>query len=295
MYRAAFDDESTAIIYIWDARENYWPAAEAADPGSDHADPFSHASGLDLFQAAQARLDCLGIRTPRLYLAYPSWQHYPADVAVLEDVPGATLEAILKDDPRRARPVLERLDHALQVMHAHKAPGFGKVLHLSNGGTSRGSSCEHLVLERALRDLTEASARDSRIIQASSRLEDTLRRHAAIVRPRSDYSLIHGELGPDHVLVDRKGHPVIIDIEGLMYFDAEWEHVFLQLRFGQHYRFLRGRDLDQDRLNLYKLTMHLSLVAGPLRLLDGDYPEREPMMQIAEYNTLQALSLQQGT
>jgi hypothetical protein len=82
VYRAAFDDESTAIIYIWDAREDYWPAAEAADPGSDHADPFSHASGLDLFQAAQARLDCLGIRTPRLYLADPSWQHYPADVAV---------------------------------------------------------------------------------------------------------------------------------------------------------------------------------------------------------------------
>jgi hypothetical protein len=36
--------------------------------------------------------------------------------------------------------------------------------------------------------------------------------------------------------------------------------------------------------------MHLSLVAGPLRLLDGDYPERELMMQIAESNALQALS-----
>jgi hypothetical protein len=39
--------------------------------------------------------------------------------------------------------------------------------------------------------------------------------------------------------------------------------------------------------------MHLSLVAGPLRLLDGDYPHREPMLRIAEYNTQQVLALQQ--
>jgi hypothetical protein len=39
--------------------------------------------------------------------------------------------------------------------------------------------------------------------------------------------------------------------------------------------------------------MHLSLVAGPLRLLDGDFPEREPMLRIAEYNTQQVLARQQ--
>jgi hypothetical protein len=95
------------------------------------------------------------------------------------------------------------------------------------------------------------------------------------------------------VLVDREGHPVLIDIEGLMYFDAEWEHVSLALRFGRQYRMLREPGLDSARLNLYRLAMHLSLVAGPLRLLDGDYPDREPMLSIAEYNTQQVLALQQ--
>jgi hypothetical protein len=36
--------------------------------------------------------------------------------------------------------------------------------------------------------------------------------------------------------------------------------------------------------------MHLSLVAGPLRLLDGDFPDREFMMNIAEFNLQQACS-----
>ena len=71
-----------------------------------------------------------------------------------------------------------------------------------------------------------------------------MRRLAAAIRPRSDYRLIHGELGPDHVLVDGRGRPVIIDIEGLMYFDVEWEHVFVRLRFQEDYRFLHRDGVD---------------------------------------------------
>jgi hypothetical protein len=62
---------------------------------------------------------------------------------------------------------------------------------------------------------------------------------------------------------------------------------------GRQYRMLREPGLDPARLNLYRLAKHLSLVAGPLRLLDGDYPDREPMLSIAEYNTQQVLALQQ--
>jgi hypothetical protein len=46
------------------------------------------------------------------------------------------------------------------------------------------------------------------------------------------------------------------------------------MRFDQDYPLLQPGDLDRDRLRLYQLAMHLSLVAGPLRLIDGDYPDR---------------------
>lgn len=75
-----------------------------------------------------------------------------------------------------------------------------------------------------------------------------------------------------------------------MFFDIEWEHAFLQLRFGGHYRWLRASGLDDQRLRFYRLALHLSLIAGPLRLLDGDFPDREPMMKIAEHNTGEALA-----
>jgi hypothetical protein len=138
--------------------------------------------------------------------------------------------------------------------------------------------------------LAQAAARVPRVAAVHRQLADLLGELAAAVRPRRQYGLIHGELGPDHVLIDAAGDPVLIDIEGVMYFDIEWEHVFLQVRFGEHYRWLRTGELDDDRLRLYRLALHLSLVAGPLRLLDGDFPDRDAMLEIVESHTDKALA-----
>jgi hypothetical protein len=142
----------------------------------------------------------------------------------------------------------------------------------------------------SLADLDQAAARVERVAAARGRLEAVTREPELAVPPRTRYGLIHGELGPDHVLIDERGHPVVIDIEGVMFFDVEWEHAFLRLRFGEHYRWLRASDLDDRRLRFYGLALHLSLIAGPLRLLDGDYPDREPMLKIVEYNIARALA-----
>jgi len=75
-----------------------------------------------------------------------------------------------------------------------------------------------------------------------------------------------------------------------MFFDVEWEHVFLKIRFGEQYRLLQRADLDERRMALYTLAMCLSLVAGPLRLLDGDFPDRDGIISIAEANIHRTLA-----
>lgn len=179
----------------------------------------------------------------------------------------------------------------LGVMHRQRGRRFGRVDVLERGDKASGDSCEQVVLERALEDLAEAAERDPRIGSAAAPLRDRLQELAARVTPRTEHRLIHGELGPDHVLVDAQGHPVLIDIEGLMFFDVEWEHVFLQLRFGESYRALSRPGLDPARLDLFLLAMRLSLVVGPLRILDGDFPHRALMRGIADHNAKEALAL----
>ncbi|MGW0086890.1 phosphotransferase [Streptomyces sp. NPDC003393] len=277
----------SVIVYSWAEAENFWPAAEAADA----AHPLAPASGLVPFLAAQRRLDGIGVRAPRVFLTDDSRHRCPADLAVVEDVAGGTLEALLKTEPARASHALTELAAMLDVMHQQHSQSYGRVDVLERGDRASGDSCEQSVLARAIEDLAEAARRDPRIESAAVPLHDRLQELAARVAQRTQHGLIHGELGPDHVLVDASGHPVLIDIEGVMFFDVEWEHVFLRLRFGDQYPVLSRPGLDPARLDLYRLAMRLSLVAGPLRLLDGGFPHRTMMREIAEHNAREALAL----
>ena len=294
VYRLTFQDRSSAVAYVWSPDEDLWDAGPA-----DPRDPFSHASGLTLFTAAAHRLAAAGVRAPRLLHADPTHTHLPADVAIVEDLPGGSLEDLLDGDPAAVpkADALERMAALLGTLHSSTGPRFGKVAVVDNAGSSYGSSCEAVVVERALSDLDELPARDPRAAAAHAQLADAVRVLAAQVRPRTEpLTLIHGELGPDHVRVTPDGDLALIDIEGLMYFDAEWEHVFLRLRFGPHYDPLRTEGLDEDRLRLYRLATHLSLVAGPLRLLDvGDFHDPDFMRGIAEHHLQQALSIVERT
>ena len=72
-----------------------------------------------------------------------------------------------------------------------------------------------------------------------------------------------------------------------MYFDVEWEHVHMRVRLGRDWASTVGvDDLDEDRLALYMLVQRLFLVAGPMRLLDGDFPDRAFMRSIIEHNLM---------
>ena len=287
VYRLTMDDATTAIAYLWEDSENFWPTFEG---DGDLASPFSPNVGVDLFGAAHARLDSLGLRVPAVYLVDRDRVHYPADIAIVEDVPGENLMERFDRDPRAMEPTMARLAEALEAMRHYRAPGYGKVALIDEGGKSHATSCESYALQAALSWLAEAAARDQRIADARGRLEERLRTLAAAVQPRAEYSVVHGELGLDHVLVDRDGRPVLIDIEDLMYFDVEWEHVFLRIRIRAYSR-LEVDGLDEDRLALYMLTRLLALTAGPLRLLDGDIPNRGFFQDIAEHNLNKALAL----
>jgi hypothetical protein len=287
-YRLTMDDGGTALAYAWDDAEDYWQGVlpEGAD---DPADPFSHSSGLALFEAAALRLAAAGVRCPELLLADRSRALYPADIAVVEDVTGGSLEALLDKDPAAAERPLSVIADWLTAMAAVRSPSLGKVAFVDAGGRWPGGACETIMLDRALAHLTEIAGRDRRAADAQGRLGQVLHSLAEPIEPRAGSALIHGELGPDHVLLDRRGDPVLIDIEGAMYFDVEVEHVWVRMRFGEHYAKLSRGGLDEDRLRFYQLCMHLNLVTGPLRIADTNHPEREWFRDLAEYHLQRVL------
>ncbi|MEU2610074.1 phosphotransferase [Micromonospora sp. NPDC007271] len=277
VYRLTLDDGASCVVHVWNDDENYWPAQDEEADGQ-----FAAAAGLDLFAAAHAELTAAGVRVPQLLLLDRSRAVIPGDLAVVEDVRGGTLEARHARDPRRAEPVLARLSGQVRALHARRSDRYGRPLALAPAGAPPPHT---VVRDRALRHLAASARQVPRIAAVRDRIAAMIDAAHAAVTPRTGYALIHGELGPDHVLIDDRDQPVLIDIEGVMFFDLEWEHVFLELRFGDTYRHLAVDGLDEVRLRLYRLAMDLSLVEGPLRLLEGDFPDRAFMRSIADHAT----------
>lgn len=285
VYRLRLDDQTTVILYTWAASENYWPPAPAVPD-----DPFTDASGAELFAANYAALTAAGVRTPRLLMLDRDARYLPADLALVEDVGAVTLETLMEQDPAAAAAPLSTLGDALRRMHATRGPHYGKLAAIARGEAPQGRRTEDIIEDRALGHLDAAAVRDARLADARERIAGHVRRLRRAVTAREEYGLIHGELGPDHVLVTPSGEPAMVDIEGLTFFDVEWEHAWLQMRFGDAYSALRPVDLDLHRLEFYRYAQVLSLIEGPLRIADTDFPNRQWMLDLAEWNITKALA-----
>jgi hypothetical protein len=289
VYRVTLDDATSTIAYVWNADEDYWDGLLAEGHG-DPSNPFAHASGIDFFEGATRRLEAVGARSPRLLLADRSKNLYPGDIAVAEDVRGGTLQALLDRDPDAGRRTLAQLSDMLRRMHAYRAPAFGRVAWIDGGGAPPDTTCEQAYLERTLGNIATAVLHDPRAAEGEAMLQEKLRTLHAALESRDELGVVHGELCAEHTLVGPDGEPVIIDIEGLMYTDIEVEHCWMRMRFGPHYEALCNPDLDPQRLRYYQYVMHLDLVGGPLRIAQGDFPDRAWMLDVADFHLQKAIA-----
>ncbi|MCW6003324.1 aminoglycoside phosphotransferase [Micromonospora sp. CPCC 205371] len=285
VYRLGLNDQTTMMLYVWAPHENYWPAAAAVPD-----DPFTDASGAELFAASHAALLAAGVRVPQLMMFDRDRRYLDADIALVEDAGALRLEALLERDRAAADAPLSALGDALRQMHTTFGAHYGKLAAIARGEASQTRRTEDIIVDRALGHLDAAAARDDRLADAHHQIVAHVRLLRGAIAPREEYGLVHGELGPDHVLVTAAGEAVIIDFEGLAYFDVEWDHAWLQMRFGDTYPALRPVELDLDRLELYRYAQTLSLIDGPLRIADTDFPDRQWMLDLAEWNITKALT-----
>ncbi|GAB3334609.1 phosphotransferase [Micromonospora halotolerans] len=285
VYRLRLNDQTTVMLYVWAAGENYWPPSPTVPD-----DPFTDASGADLFAANHAALTAAGVRVPHLMMLDRDGRYLDADIALVEDAGALRLDALLERDPAAAATPLSALGDALRRMHTTLNPHYGKLAAIARGEASQTRRTEDMIVHRALGHLDAAAARDPRLADAHDRITAHVRHLRSAVTAREEYGLVHGELGPDHVLVTPAGEAVIIDFEGLAYFDVEWDHAWLQMRFGDTYSALHPVDLDPHRLELFRYAQTLSLIEGPLRIANTDFPDRKWMLDLAEWNITKALA-----
>jgi hypothetical protein len=279
VYKVECDGGAAFILYVWDLAMNYFQEERKND------DPLEESYGCGLFEENTRFLQRLGVRSPEVLHIERAGERYAFDFALVEYVEGEQLERYFDRDPKICDDVLGKFGEMLGRMHSYTRAAYGKV-HLA---AAPGASCQNAIYDNAGKQLSFAARHLAAVARHEDRLGAKLDELYAAIKPRSVHGFIHGELGPDHVLVNERLEPILIDIEGAMFFDVEHEHSFMQLRFGERYRMLERPGLDPDRMRFYMLHHHLSVTAGGIKLLQRGFPDRKFAASIARYNARCAL------
>ncbi|SET05938.1 phosphotransferase [Paenibacillus sp. NFR01] len=272
------------MLYVWDMRLNYFreELEQEEAPG-----PISGYGGKK-FQTVNAYLRKLQVGTPELYHFEAGSRPEEADFAFVEYIDGKEASDFFQADPGIQDQVFGPLAEMLTRMHEQTCAEWGP---LDEPPSRPATGCHWPMLTHACRQLEYLSAYRTEFRNHRQGFVHILKDYASKIVPRSSYSFIHAELGPNHVLVDERLRPWLIDIEGALFFDAEYEHSFMEFRFDNYGPYFKNGRLDPVRMAFYKLYHHISYSAGAHRLLQRGYPDAEAIKDILEYNSRRALRM----
>ncbi|WP_246354181.1 phosphotransferase family protein [Paenibacillus phytohabitans] len=280
VYKIDCTNGFSCVLYVWDITMNYFQQ-EIAGQNTN-----AQSYGSEQFEINNRYLLEHSIRTPALYDMNKDRNPYDFDYALVEYVAGQAAEAYFSHSDSRVKDtIFQRLGDMITGMHAGESEIYGKPDQTEHDT----GQCHLIQLQNAIIQLTYASEYIDVIRRNQGKLLDMLYKLESRVEPRRRYGYIHGELGPNHVLVTDQLEPCLIDIEGAGFYDIEHEHSFMEFRFGDFYRFLKNDNLDVNRKLFYQYHHHLSLISAGLKLAQRGYPDQQTAKGISDYHTRRAL------
>lgn len=278
----------SCILYVWDLTMNYFQEEIV------NAEINAQSYGSGLFEVNNRYLIEHSIRTPLLYDMNRSQEQYSFDYALVEYIPGEAAEAYFGHPDSKAKDLIfEQIGEMIRTMHEGESGAYGKPDQAHAALNQK--PCHLNQLYNGIAQLSYAAEHHEVIRKHQEKLLGKLHELEARITPRRRYGFIHGELGPNHIMVTGKElEPCLIDIEGAEFYDIEHEHSFLEMRFGGFYRYLKNEQLDEDRMRFYKFHHHLSLVSGGLKLLQRGFPDQQLARGILDCHTEYALQYIEG-
>lgn len=272
-YKITCGNKFVFVLYIWDKSCTYF------EEDKDEIGSFTSNSAAH-FKVNHKILKVNNISTPEMYYIDSSKSEYKFDYAFVEYIQGSELESLLYNDKQNCIEMLLDLKNNLKKMHDIKNDYVGDLLHLKN----LDFRCEDYVQSEIDKELEYLFNNYEEICKKKDKIIDIKNMLYQKIEKRKDYSLIHWELGPNHVMVNENNEIYLIDIEGMKYFDLEYEHSFLELRFGEYYKYLKRNDLDKNRLRFYKFYHHVACIAGAHQLLRKNYYDIEDVKGMIRHN-----------
>lgn len=264
--------------YRWDSSTSCF--------GEDFGGPFC-SNSAELFELNNRQMTEGGVLTPKLYHMDRSRALGDFELALVEYIDGFDMDHIMEKEPGRLDKALGSLRESIERLHAMKSPRMGQL------GRLMGEDADPVQLE--LEDMGgNASWLQENDPEYAPLYAKAIKRAKAIAGElprRGEYTFIHRELGPNHVIVDRDSRAYLIDIEGAGYADVEEEDSFLKFRFNG---LLTGLSEDQGRMGFYHIGHCLGNLRGAVELREKGYYDMDDVNGMIRFFYSQLLALEEG-
>lgn len=273
VYLVTLDNGFKFVVYVWDKSTNYFSDSERID-----SNEFLSSSPL-MFKLNNELMKKHGVNTPKLYYIDSSFEQ--PTYAFVEYIDGVDLDYIIENQPERLNDSLHSLKESIDKLHEIKAKEVGQVNNLLGENFNQIKYCYDGAVQ-SIKYLIKVDSENSNIYVP---LNEILEKLIKKIDERSEFKLIHSELGPNHVMVDKDNNAYIIDIEGARFFDLEYEESFLKIRFNNNYKYLKSDNLDETRMDFYHICHCVGNLAGAYELLYKNYYDTEDILGMINYFT----------
>lgn len=272
-YLVTLDNGFKFIVYVWDKSTNYFYDSESVDNNS------FLSSSAPLFKLNNELMIKHGVKTPKLYYIDSNFEE--PTYAFVEYIEGFDLDYIIGNQPDRLNEALKSLKESIDYLHEIKGNEVGQVNNLLGENFNQIEYCYEGAMQ-SVKYLIKVDSDNSNIYLP---LNEILKNLMKNIEKRSEFKLIHSELGPNHVMVDKDNNAYIIDIEGTRFFDLEYEESFLKIRFDSNYKYLKSDNLDETRMEFYHICHCVGNLAGAYELLYKNYYDTEDVLGMINYFT----------
>ena len=274
-YLAKTQNGFNFVIYIWDQSTSYFSYDEEND--------IFLSSSAKLFELNNYKMCEVGVRVPKLYYMDRNKNEQQYAYAFAEYIDGTDMDEVINNAPHRLEQVLASLAENIEKLHCIKCETVGQLEHLQ----AYDFNIIEFSLEGVKRDVAYLSEMDQLNKKMYEVLEEKVEQLAKKIKPRKEYTFIHGELGPNHVMVNKNNEAFLIDIEGAKYGDVEEEASFLKLRFGTSYEKIVNQAMDEERMRFYHLGHCLGNLSGAMALKNKGYYDMEDLNGMIKYFKMQ--------
>ena len=269
-YLAETENGFFFVIYIWDKSTSYFTYNEDEDVFS--------SSSSQLFELNSNLMLQHNVLTPKLYFMDRSKGEQDYDYAFAEYIDGTDMDDIITHHEDRLPRVLNSLKTSITNLHKIKSDFVGQLNRMQ---TEEFDILEHSI-KVAQKNIEYLKAADGSNKKLYMGVWNKLSELSKIMEKRQEYTFIHGELGPNHVMVDKYDNAYLIDIEGGKYCDLEEELSFLKIRFGSMLENLE-MGLDSDRMEFYHIGHCLNNLSGAIQLKLKDYYDMDDVNGMIQY------------